>query len=469
MRRRLDLASSLLVRPRLLFLDEPTTGLDPRSRNAIWEVTRELVAEGTTLLLTTQYLEEADVLADRIAVIDHGRIIAEGTGDELKDRTGGQVIDVLLAKVRTIRERAARSAVARVPRPARTRRLLVHVVGDDALATLAASPSCAPPQVAVRDVGPAPSHARRRLPRAHRHPGDRPCVGVRRTGATPRSVPDMTEEPTLADRATGHAGAAPTRRPALWWTARDTFTVTKRNLRHFVRQPRLLVFSTIQPVMFVVLFAFVFGGVAATALPEGVAYIEFLLPGLFIQSAAFRSTQTAVGLAEDLERGVIDRFRSMPMSRVAVLAGTDLRRPHPQPQRRRADGRGRLPDRVPVHRGGHLRDRCRARRRAVRLRARVDLHLHGPGGPRRRGRADRRLRDRLPAGVRELHLRAGRDHAELAAGVRRQQPGVLAADATRALSIGGPVTRPLLLTLVWAVVILAIAIPASVRRYRRMT
>jgi daunorubicin resistance ABC transporter ATP-binding subunit len=96
MRRRLDLASSLLVRPQLLFLDEPTTGLDPRSRNAIWEVTRELVAEGTTLLLTTQYLEEADQLADRIAVIDHGRIIAEGTGDQLKDDVGGQVVEVRL-------------------------------------------------------------------------------------------------------------------------------------------------------------------------------------------------------------------------------------------------------------------------------------------------------------------------------------------------------------------------------------
>lgn len=96
MRRRLDLASSLLVRPQLLFLDEPTTGLDPRSRNAIWDVTRELVAEGMTLLLTTQYLEEADQLADRIAVIDRGRIIAEGTGDQLKDGVGGQVVEIHL-------------------------------------------------------------------------------------------------------------------------------------------------------------------------------------------------------------------------------------------------------------------------------------------------------------------------------------------------------------------------------------
>ena len=80
MRRRLDLASSLLTRPRILFLDEPTTGLDPRSRNEIWGIVRELVREGTTIMLTTQYLEEADQLADRIAVIDHGWVIAEGTG-----------------------------------------------------------------------------------------------------------------------------------------------------------------------------------------------------------------------------------------------------------------------------------------------------------------------------------------------------------------------------------------------------
>jgi ABC-2 type transport system ATP-binding protein len=95
MRRRLDLASALIGRPRLLFLDEPTTGLDPRSRLGMWDVIRDLVREGTTLLLTTQYLEEADELADVIAVVDSGRIIAEGTADQLKSEVGGERIEVV--------------------------------------------------------------------------------------------------------------------------------------------------------------------------------------------------------------------------------------------------------------------------------------------------------------------------------------------------------------------------------------
>jgi ABC-2 type transport system ATP-binding protein len=96
MRRRLDLASALIGRPQLLFLDEPTTGLDPRSRLGMWDVIRSLVREGVTLLLTTQYLEEADELADTIAVVDHGRIIARGTADELKAQVGGERIEVVI-------------------------------------------------------------------------------------------------------------------------------------------------------------------------------------------------------------------------------------------------------------------------------------------------------------------------------------------------------------------------------------
>ncbi len=94
MRRRLDLAASLIGRPRLLFLDEPTTGLDPRARNEVWDMVRTLLTTGVTVLLTTQYLEEADQLADEIAVVDHGRVIATGTPEELKAKTGAQTLTV---------------------------------------------------------------------------------------------------------------------------------------------------------------------------------------------------------------------------------------------------------------------------------------------------------------------------------------------------------------------------------------
>jgi ABC-2 type transport system ATP-binding protein len=97
MRRRIDIAASLVTRPEILFLDEPTTGLDPRSRNQVWDLVRQIAAVGTTVLLTTQYLEEADRLAERMAVIDHGRVIAEGTSRELKASIGGNALRFQLA------------------------------------------------------------------------------------------------------------------------------------------------------------------------------------------------------------------------------------------------------------------------------------------------------------------------------------------------------------------------------------
>jgi ABC-2 type transport system ATP-binding protein len=97
MRRRIDIAASLVTRPEILFLDEPTTGLDPRSRNQVWDLVRQIAADGTTVLLTTQYLEEADRLAERMAVIDHGRVIAEGTSHELKSSIGGSALRFQLA------------------------------------------------------------------------------------------------------------------------------------------------------------------------------------------------------------------------------------------------------------------------------------------------------------------------------------------------------------------------------------
>ena len=117
MRRRLDLAASMIVSPPILFLDEPTTGLDPRARQAVWEVISDLVAGGTTVFLTTQYLEEADHLADQIVVIAHGRVIARGTADELKTQIGGERLELTLAPGGNLQAAVAYFRFLRPPRP----------------------------------------------------------------------------------------------------------------------------------------------------------------------------------------------------------------------------------------------------------------------------------------------------------------------------------------------------------------
>ncbi|MDF6019152.1 ATP-binding cassette domain-containing protein [Streptomyces sp. JH34] len=132
MRRRLDLAAALVVSPPVMFMDEPTTGLDPRNRQQLWEVIEELVAGGTTLLLTTQYLEEADRLAHDICVIDHGKVIARGTSDQLKARTGGERVEVVVHRPDQIEP--ARSVLAaygkgEISVAAHTRKLTVPVIG----------------------------------------------------------------------------------------------------------------------------------------------------------------------------------------------------------------------------------------------------------------------------------------------------------------------------------------------------
>jgi ABC-2 type transport system ATP-binding protein len=155
MRRRLDIAASLIARPRVLFLDEPTTGLDPRSRLGMWEFIADLVSDGTTILLTTQYLEEADRLADRMVVIDKGRVIARGTADELKAQVGGERLELTVATTEQLglaAELLGPLAQAEPQRDEQTRRLSLPVTGGTE--TLAeALRRLADTSVEVLDVG----------------------------------------------------------------------------------------------------------------------------------------------------------------------------------------------------------------------------------------------------------------------------------------------------------------------------
>jgi ABC-2 type transport system ATP-binding protein len=140
MRRRLDVAGALVAESPVLFLDEPTTGLDPRSRNGLWTIIRDLVYQGTTLLLTTQYLEEADQLADNIVVIDHGRAIAQGTADQLKDMVGGERIEVTILNVKnmaTAKEILGSFAIGEVQTDERTHDLIAPITGGAPVLTQA--------------------------------------------------------------------------------------------------------------------------------------------------------------------------------------------------------------------------------------------------------------------------------------------------------------------------------------------
>src|SRR6266511_4361361 len=274
MRRRLDLAASLVGRPQVLFLDEPTAGLDPASRHDLWALIRDLAANGTTALLTTQYLEEADQLADRIAVIDHGRLVSEGTAPQLKDRVGGAVVEL---RVQDPDRGAA---------PPGGRRH--HAGGRGAAQT--------DPRRGLSCADRPPRHPRRR---------QRPCPT--RGGSSMSTI-------------------TTTRPLGLGRTASDIAVIARRDLVRSLRLPDVLVTSSVMPVIFILMFTYVFGGAIQGALPPAAAgrYVNWLIPGLLAQFALFGSQGAAFRMAEDLAKGVIDRFRSLPMARSAVPAGRTL-------------------------------------------------------------------------------------------------------------------------------------------------
>ena len=340
MRRRLDLGASLVGAPRLLLLDEPTTGLDPRSRNELWEAIRGMVAAGTDVLLTTQYLDEADQLAHRVVIVDKGRVIADGSPDELKAQAGRDVIEIRVHRadeLAIVAESLGRLGVEAPRIDAAVNRVTIPVDGGRAVIAEAVRALDAL-AVEVDDIGlrrptldevflaltgspidgqrrhrRRQRRVRQRLRRRDRHHRDHHDHHDRRRAAHRpgrlRSTP-MTAVTFDAGRIT------PAARPAGAFTAASA--VAGRSVRKFVRTPQLLFISTITGAMFLLIFRYVFGG-AISAGP--VPYVDFMVPGYIVTSVLFTGSNASSSVAQDMEEGFTDRLRSLPVSRAAVLTG----------------------------------------------------------------------------------------------------------------------------------------------------
>ncbi len=297
----------------MIFLDEPTTGLDPRSRHTMWDIVRDLVADGTTVLLTTQYLDEADELADRIAVLDDGRIVAEGTPDELKRLVPGGHIRLRFA------DAAALDAASRLldgVRPGR-RRARAHR---------------------------AERRRRRRAAHRARPPRRRPSLEVDDLSIHTPDLDDVFFALTgKKDVARGrHEGnrlmttLSPQTRVARDRRRRDrrqshvvsdAITMLRRNLLHIVRYPGLSMFTIVGPVVILLLFVFVFGGTLGAGLP-GVdpaggreAYLAYVMPGILLITDR-RQRQRH----RDHGRDGHDRGHHRPVPHDGDLAGRGARR-----------------------------------------------------------------------------------------------------------------------------------------------
>ena len=293
-RRRVDLASGLIDRPQMLVLDEPTTGLDPRSRQVVWSTVRELVADGVTLLLTTQYLDEADALADRVVLIDHGREIAAGTPAQLKARVGEQRVDVVAADGEAMERLAIELGARFQTTVAREQRTISVPAPDDAADLVEVA-------LAVRDSEIPVDEVALRRPTL-----DDAFLAL--TGHPASSESDSPRE---------HAGGGRVSALALPLRySRDTLLLTARSLRSIPRVPERLLDVTIQPIVFILLFLYVFG--SAIHVP-GISYKDYLFPGIIGQSLAFGIIGAGVATSRDMTEGVVDRFRSLPISRLSII------------------------------------------------------------------------------------------------------------------------------------------------------
>ena len=300
MRRRLDLGATMIGEPALLLLDEPTTGLDPRSRLELWDLIADIAKGGTGVLITSQNLHEIEQLADRAVVLDGGTVIVDDTVDAIRRQIGGQILDVAIDSEHLD---AAASA-------------LDHAGFDTRL-----------DQNRRRIVAPTTGGLPSALEAAHTLVGAalEPSEFSLRAPTLEEAFLALTDAPTdpSANDEPDSIGLRPlperTRPVATRSGRRDITALIGRDLRRLLRSPQALFFAAVMPVMFVLALTAVFGDLVETVL--GDHYIDFLLPGVLVMQITLSAGTTGVGIATDLHHGIIDRFRSLPIAQPAVLIG----------------------------------------------------------------------------------------------------------------------------------------------------
>ena len=316
MRRRLDLGASLVGSPRLLLLDEPTTGLDPGSRNEVWDAVHAMSASGTDVVLTTQYLDEADHLASAIVIIDDGRVIAQGTPNELKSRVGADMVELHTIDVATMQRAAEVLGSLGMAEPSTdpaTRRCSLAAPGGSKLLPIVVR-ALDDAAVPVEDI----ALRRPTLDEVFLALTGRPADTDTDTDTDP-TTPEgersmtITLDPPRQSRPT----TAVTNQGASFLVA--TEQVAARTLKKFIRSPALLIAGTAQGLLFLLIFRYVFGG--AVGHTGSLSYVDFLVPGFVVTGVLFQGMSAASGVADDKEGGLFDRLRSLPIRLLSIVSG----------------------------------------------------------------------------------------------------------------------------------------------------
>ncbi|WP_435592007.1 ATP-binding cassette domain-containing protein [Nocardia sp. bgisy118] len=317
-RRRLDLASALIASPPLVILDEPTTGLDPQSRLDTWSAIGDLVSGGTTVLLTTQYLEEADRLAERIAVMNRGKIIAEGTSDELKSAAGGGRMEMRLATDEDFSTARVCLAEFGIPSVDRRERRVTLPVNDGQRDLVAIATRLNDQGVQALDIGLRRPTLDEVFFALTAQAG--PTIDLDRAISGSSSPPERSRRPVPlpAPSIPSHVAAVPDRQH-LTKTLLDGIMLSGRGIRNILRTPGAAFNCVVQPIVFVLLLGYVFGGSLG-----GASYREFIIAGIFAQTVTFNSSFTAIALATDVQKGLFDRLRSLPVSPLSIILGRTL-------------------------------------------------------------------------------------------------------------------------------------------------